>query len=83
LLLVNLTKQNLQGVPWKEFTTTWQNKIKKIVNGGTEGDHTVGHIFGTKNTQYLRNTKTQIYQIHRLFLTQPFPQNRGRIVSKF
>jgi len=52
----------------------------KIVNGGTEGDHTAGYIFGTVNAQYLRNSQTQIHQIHRKFLPQPFAQNEGKFV---
>jgi len=31
LLLVNSTEQNLQGVSWQEFNTTWQNKNLKIM----------------------------------------------------
>jgi len=34
LLLINSTIQNLQGVRWRKFSTTWLNTILTIVNGG-------------------------------------------------
>jgi len=83
LILVSSTEQNLQGVSWTEFSTTWQNKIKKIVNGGTKGDHTAGQSFSTINARNLCNSQTQIPQINKKFLKQPNAQNGGKIISKF
>jgi len=80
---MNSTKQNLQGVCWRAFGTTWRNKIKTIVNGGTRGDHTAGQSFGTVNALYLRNGLTQIHQIYRKFFAHSSAQNKGKIFSKF
>jgi len=83
LLQINSTEQDLQGVRWREFRRTWQNKILKIVNGG-QGETTRQDKFvGTVNALYLPNGPTQIHQIYRKFLENTPAQNGGMIVSKF
>jgi len=63
--------------------TTRQNKNLKLLNGGTEADHTAGQIFGTIDTRYLRTSRRQIHQIDRKFIERTPAQNDGKIISKF
>jgi len=79
-LVINSTKQNVCS---RAFGTTWRNKIEKIVNVGTGGNHMAGQSFGTVNALYLRNGLTQIHQIYRKFLAHNSAQNRRKIFSKF
>jgi len=83
LLRINSTEQNLQGVRWRKFNTTWQNKIVKNCERGTGGDNTARQIVGTVNARYLHNGTTQIHRIYKKFLAHITTQNGGKFVSKF